>query len=375
MAKKNASFIKNTWYVAAEAQELTHEKPLARTLLNEKVVFFRTSNGTAVAFKDACPHRFAPLHRGRIEGDCLRCPYHGALYNEEGRCVQVPGQAEGDKFGMNQQLTKYPVIERYQYIWIWMGDPTLRGDERSIPTWFSPADPDSREWKGRHDKMLSFPAYYELVNDNLHDVTHTEFVHPETLGASLMPHLFRTPKENHDENNFMKKKIGERTLELEFHRNDVHAGEMFHSMVAYQRRLESWDDNVDWHLTVKYSTPSYFSFHPRTKAVGDAEDNFIQFNSLNAITPESDTSCHYFFYTANNLKSTPEREAEFTEMIADGIVFAFNQDKALISEQMLRVPDKGKVTESLTQVSFSGDSVPIIARKMIRKQIAEEVKK
>lgn len=374
MSEATPKFIRNSWYVAAEPQELNNVNPVARTIMNDKIVLFRQSDGTPVAFKDACPHRFAPMHQGKIEGDCIRCPYHGALYNEDGDCIQVPGQSEDNKFGMDQRLTKYPIIERHNYIWIWMGDPTLSSDESTIPVWFYPADPDNEDWNGRHDRILSFPAYYELVCDNLNDVTHTEFVHPETLGASLMPHLFRTSKEDQDENSFMNKKVGTRDIELEFQKNDVQAGDLFHTMMAYQRGTEGWPGNVDWHLTVKYAAPSYFSFRPRTRDVGESEDNFVMFDSLNAVTPETDTSCHYFFYTANNLKSTPEREAEFTTMLADGLVFAFNQDKTLIGEQMLRVPDKGMNTESLTAVSFSGDSIPIIARKIVRKLMANEEK-
>jgi vanillate O-demethylase monooxygenase subunit len=371
---KPVKFIRNTWYVAAEPQEVTNEKPLARTLLNEKIVLYRTAAGTAVAFKDSCPHRFAALSTGRIEGSCIRCPYHGALYDEHGQCTAVPGQDEDSTEVSPVTLVKFPTLERYNYIWIWLGDPELCGDETSIPDWFAPADPDNGQWSGRHDRFLSMPLYYELINDNLHDVSHTEFVHPETLGSSLLPRLFRMSKDKYSETMFMKKNIGERTLDLEFHNDNVQAGRMFHDMLAFhlEREQQGYPDNVDWRLTVRYATPSYFIFNPRTKVVGAPEESAIEFASLNAITPETDTSCHYFFYTANNLDSAPERKAAFTKICADGILFAFSQDEALITNQMQRVPDFGKQTESLTEVSFPGDMIPIMGRKLIRKQIAAE---
>ena len=170
----------------------------------------------------------------------------------------------------------------------------------------------------------------------------------------------------------MKKHAEERYLKLDFHIEDVQAGPMFHQMMAYQQQTEGWTDNVDWELTVHYATPSFFNFHPRTKKVGAPEETAIEFASLHAITPETEKSCHYFFYTANNLDSTAERQAEFTKYCADGLEWAFGQDKHLISEQMLRVPDGGTNTDSLTAVSFMGDMVPIIGRKMIRKQLDEE---
>lgn len=367
-------FIRNTWYVAAEPAEVTNEKPLARVLLNENVVLYRTTTGEVIAMQDSCPHRFAALSSGRIEGDCIRCPYHGALFDEAGACVEVPGQDDDQPRPSKVQVRRYPIIERYNYIWIWLGDSALCGDEDSIPDWFAPATPDNGVWHGRHDRFLSMPIYYELINDNLHDVSHTEFVHPETLGSSMLPKLFRMSKDKYDEHSFVDKKVGERTLDLEFHKDDVQAGAMFHNMLAFQlgSETEGYPGNVDWRLTVRYHTPAFFIFNPRTKATGTSEESAIEFASLNAITPETETSCHYFFYTANNLDSTPERVAAFTEICADGVLFAFSQDEALITDQMKRAPDFGQMTESLMKVSFPGDVVPITGRKLIRRQIAAE---
>ena len=80
----------------------------------------------------------------------------------------------------------------------------------------------------------------------------------------------------------------------------------------------------------------------------------------------------YFFYTAHNLESAEERRSEFTTICADALVFAFNQDKALITEQMLRVPDGGRSVETLAKVSFMGDTTPMIGRRLIKNQIAQE---
>ena len=85
-------FIKNCWYVAAWDIEVPQDKMLARTLLNEPVVFYRTTEGRAVALEDRCCHRAAPLHLGRKEGDCVRCMYHGLKFDPTGACVEIPGQ-------------------------------------------------------------------------------------------------------------------------------------------------------------------------------------------------------------------------------------------------------------------------------------------
>jgi vanillate O-demethylase monooxygenase subunit len=71
----NDFFIRDAWYVVAWPHELTAERPLARTVLGDDLVLFRTPEGQAVALEDRCAHRLAPLSRGRIESGGIRCLY------------------------------------------------------------------------------------------------------------------------------------------------------------------------------------------------------------------------------------------------------------------------------------------------------------
>jgi phenylpropionate dioxygenase-like ring-hydroxylating dioxygenase large terminal subunit len=45
-----------------------------------------------------CAHRSLALDYGRVEGECLRCPYHGWLYDQSGQCLEQPAEPEGSKF-------------------------------------------------------------------------------------------------------------------------------------------------------------------------------------------------------------------------------------------------------------------------------------
>src|SRR5437870_4768094 len=85
------TWLKNCWQVAAFSHELT-EQPLARTFLDERVVLFRTSSGGPAALADRCPHRFAPLSRGKVIDGVVQCPYHGMRFDGSGTCVAIPGQ-------------------------------------------------------------------------------------------------------------------------------------------------------------------------------------------------------------------------------------------------------------------------------------------
>ena len=82
----------NAWYHAAWSHEITGNKPLARTFLNEDVVLFRDSEGNASALEDRCCHRATPLRLGDVVPEGLQCGYHGMTFNGSGKCVKIPGQ-------------------------------------------------------------------------------------------------------------------------------------------------------------------------------------------------------------------------------------------------------------------------------------------
>ena len=122
-------FLRNYWYVAATDSEIGR-KPFRRIIMNEPVVFYRTEDGAPVALEDRCPHRRLPLSMGKlVDGDVLQCYYHGLRFDRTGACVRVPGQ---DMIPATARVKKYPVVDRYKWLWIWMGDPAL-ADPAKIP--------------------------------------------------------------------------------------------------------------------------------------------------------------------------------------------------------------------------------------------------
>ena len=112
-------FLRNFWYVGASVDEV-HDNPLGRTILNEPVVFFRAGDGQVGAMQDRCAHRRLPLSMGKVVDGVLQCHYHGLRFDRTGKCVHVPGQ---DHIPSQAKVRAYPVVERYKWIWIWMGDP------------------------------------------------------------------------------------------------------------------------------------------------------------------------------------------------------------------------------------------------------------
>ena len=121
MTEKKRLFVENMWYAAAWEYEVREaDNKLARTICEVPLVFFEKESGGYVALDNRCCHRAAPLHIGRVEGDCIRCMYHGMLYNAEGQVIEIPGQ---DRISKSHKVRSYPVCAKGGMIWIWMGDP------------------------------------------------------------------------------------------------------------------------------------------------------------------------------------------------------------------------------------------------------------
>lgn len=160
---------RNHWWVAAGRAEVGRQL-LARQLLGDRIMLFRTEAGEPVALADRCPHRALPLSQGKLIGDVVQCGYHGFRFDAEGICVAVPSQRS---VASPLRVRRYPLAERGLWTWIWMGDPA-RADESLIP------DP-GYDRPGYFDDFyacFAVDANYQLLHENLLDTGHVSFVHP-----------------------------------------------------------------------------------------------------------------------------------------------------------------------------------------------------
>ncbi len=172
MGERQANYPRNCWWMAARSEEIGRQ-PLGRWLLGDPVVLYRRESGGIVALEDRCPHRWAPLSRGRVAGDELVCGYHGFRYGADGRCTRIPSQSA---VPAGMRVRSYPVEERGPIVWIWMGDPARR-DEVQVPELPFATDPG---WT-RIGDYIDLQANYFLLQENVLDLTHFAFVHATTL--------------------------------------------------------------------------------------------------------------------------------------------------------------------------------------------------
>lgn len=166
----NCGALKNYWYVAALAKDIKNV-PLQSVILELPVVLWRTSAGKVAAMLDRCNHRNAPLSHGKIERDCIVCPYHGWVYNTDGQCVNIPSEGPNVDRIPNKKVELFPVQEKYGLVWVWMGRTTLPDKEPFEMPYYT-----NEGWKNYYMETDFDNAVTDLV-ENFMDVPHTVYVH------------------------------------------------------------------------------------------------------------------------------------------------------------------------------------------------------
>ncbi len=333
-------WMQNCWQVIAFSSEIG-STPLARTVLSEQIVLFRTQSGEAVALLDRCPHRMAPLSLGRVVGDQIQCGYHGLCFDRDGNCVRVPGQ---DTVPQRARAKKYPLLERYKFAWVWMGDAALADPER-VPDFHWMDDPAWAVVEGYHH----FEANYQLVNDNLLDLSHESFVHEETIG---------------------NESVAESPVSVSFRDDVVRVHRDMFNIEAppFYKRTTGFTGRINrWHTT--NFTPPGFHVIENGSMPADAPDrsHALERKVLNLITPETQTSSHYFWGIVRQFALD---DRELTEYIREGIRRTFDQDKAILEAQQRAIgPDPDQVS---FPVSIRVDAGPMQGRKLLQAMIARE---
>lgn len=179
-------FLRNAWYIAGFSGDLRPGQHVARKILNEPIVVFRTGAGVLGAVEDRCSHRAMPLSAGHVEGDVIRCCYHGMEFNIRGSCTRIPGQ---DRIAPQHNVRAYPIAERDNVLWIWMGDPSAAHPEQILP---NPEHSASHwSWQSYH---FHVKCNWQLLIDNILDLTHLAYVHARTIGGTPEQH-FKTPNQ------------------------------------------------------------------------------------------------------------------------------------------------------------------------------------
>jgi phenylpropionate dioxygenase-like ring-hydroxylating dioxygenase large terminal subunit len=300
-------FVRNCWYVIAWDHEVPGDGLFSRTVLGEAILLYRVTDGSIVALRDRCCHRLAPLSKGRREGDCVRCGYHGLLFDASGRCIEIPGSPTVPE---KARVQRYPLALKNKWVFVWMGDPA-KADLALLPDNFSC---DDAEW----DYVPGYMHYatpQPLICDNLLDFSHLSYVHEKTLGGSTA--------------------IAQAHAEIEPVPRGIKVRRRVHDVPPppYYRAVRQIAGNLDRWFEYDFVLPGTLLMHSGGRPVEDDQNDLrraVRLHSCQTVTPETETTTHYFFQQSRRVD---EGDHSVAEALYRALLVAFEEDRAMITAQ------------------------------------------
>ena len=333
-------FLRNHWYAVAWDHEIKRS-PFGRTICGEPIVLYRQTNGALCAFEDCCPHRLLPLSKGFLNDDGLVCKYHGLRFDSRGQCIWMPGQEGIHK---DAKVRTYPVAEKHRFVCVWIGDSAL-ADEKKIPDLSWCSDP-AWVFEG---STYHVKCNYQLLVDNLMDLSHETFVHPSSIGQH---EILEAP---------IKVASDEKSVQVTRWMYNIDPPPF------WAANLKSYEKCDRWQIC-NFTLPANVMIDVGVARAGTGapEGNRSQGVTgivVNLMTPETDTSTWYHWGMARNFQ-TDDRGLTFR--IRDGQAAVFTEDTEILESQqenILRRPDRQLLNLKI-------DAGGVHARRIIERELA-----
>jgi phenylpropionate dioxygenase-like ring-hydroxylating dioxygenase large terminal subunit len=307
---KEGSFaVRNAWYVAAFAANVGRDL-VSRTILGEPVVLYRKENGVAVAIGGRCPHRHFPLGKGCIKGDTVVCGYHGITFGSDGACVSIPSQ---ETVPSSYRVPTFPLVEHGLWLWIWMGDPAA-ADLSQLPPLHEILP------KGMHSKGLFFVEVgcrYQLLNDNLLDLTHLGYLHRKTIGTALHASV---PESLTETSHALRSR-----REIKGYQPSGMSSHAF----GYPGKVDSIIEFVLYAPGFHSGVGDHFVAQDSEERSGEA---LRISRSLHAITPSTRHTSYYHFAVAATAREDVDTASQTLRAVIDEDVFAAEEIEKLLNQ-------------------------------------------
>ena len=222
------------------------------------------------------------------------------------------------------------------------------------------ADPDTIPDLSEHDRpdyvtvggLIPIKGSYELVSDNLLDLSHTQFLHA-ALTMEEDPEIETIDEIEQD---------GDKLITTFDQLNTKPFG--FVSFV-----WPDAPDRIDSRSGIRWETPANMQLRVQFTPHGSEGDERLIMKGAELITPETETTCHYFWSQARNFRLD---DKEFSEAMRNTISEIFtNEDGAMIAELQ---ENMGSETDLMAMhpVILPTDSAAVRARRILRKRIRQE---
>ena len=339
-------FLRNQWYAAGWDHEVGG-KPMARTICGEPVMLYRKLDGAAVAMRDACPHRLLPLSMGVQEGDNIRCLYHGFMFDGSGACVEAPAQGTSAR---NLRVQTYPVIERYRFVWVWIGDPD-RADPAKLPDLWQCEDPAWTFDGGAYHIKCD----YRLAIDNLMDLTHETYVHASSIGQ---PEILDSPIETtvQDGKVFVTRWM-----------KDIDPPPFWKTALKKAGKVDRWQ-------ICEFIPPSTVVIDVGVAVAGAGAPEGDRSQGVNGyvidvMTPETETTHHYFWGMARNFET---RDQGFTQRFKDQQGAVFMEDREVLEAQQASIDRNPHLKLRAFNIDVGGVRSRLLIDQAIRAETGDD---
>jgi phenylpropionate dioxygenase-like ring-hydroxylating dioxygenase large terminal subunit len=340
------TYLRNAWYVAGLADEFTPGTLVARTLLGQAMVLFRNAEGGIAALADRCPHRFAPLSAGTLcdDGNSVQCPYHGLRFGADGACVHNPHGA--GQIPKAAAVPTWVVREKHRLVWLWAGDAAL-ADDALIPDYAAvTAAPEDATVRGHYASACD----YQLLVDNILDLTHADYLHAGMLGSGA---LTRCKPQVED--------LGPRSVRISWMSSgDLAPGAFDMHLREQGRPTEQWTE-------VTWTAPGCMLLHVGATLLGEPRERGVDTVNLHLTTPETATTCHYWYWTTRDFAISPQANAQIRPLVENAFKL---QDKPMLEAQQSNIG--ASEFWSLNPVLLPGDAGAVRVRRKLQQLMAQE---
>jgi phenylpropionate dioxygenase-like ring-hydroxylating dioxygenase large terminal subunit len=335
------TFLLNCWYLAAWTADVPVGGHLFRRIAGKPLIIARDSAGLLSALLDRCPHRFVPLSRGQIRDDKIVCAYHGIAFDLKGRCIANPHGA------ITSALTVpgFVVTERHHAIWVWLGDADKADPASIMDLSLMDSLPDTAQNFGYE----LIQANYQLCADNILDLSHADYLHPDSLGGGATTRAKQSVEETPE------------ALTVKWlAKDDV-------IPPALDGIMREKGQPGDVHISVRWQAPSVMMINFGADRPHAAEPDRAETWGIHVMVPIDDKSTHYFFWTGRD----KFWDADFNELVRQMTTNAFvNEDKPLLEAQQANLGDGN--FEDLQPALLTIDNASVRARRRLKTMIEAE---
>ena len=324
---------RNCWYAVAPAVALG-DQPLPVPFAGHDYVLFRNRDGKPVCFSDRCPHRGASLALGSSTNGCLRCPFHGWLFNADGQCLDVPADGDGASLPARSHLQdQRNVCEHAGFIWLWYGEQEANPNLLPNLPHF-----EANTWQ-HVSNSFTWDAHFSRVIESNLDNSHAYWVHKGTFASQDSP--LSIPYDLQKDENFISAKV---KFDLPLP-----------PALRLLQRLQGKGSGLSAETTFSF-------FHPNLNIVDTRVGDFLHVVFVNASLPQSEneTLSRWIKYSPKKRFNLPGRIKKSTEISRT----IFNEDHGVVrSQRPYAVP-----LEFAEESHVNSDLLSIEYRKLLKRK-------